>query len=85
MPLDRRATLGDKGPLWRDMARRYGLVETPYEELVNWDRASSMLNRESEGHSSTIKIRHAGFHACLDTRDNFIAKLGEMRRRRLIP
>jgi nucleoside-diphosphate-sugar epimerase len=85
MPLDLKLTLADQAPLWREMARKYGLVDTPYEELVNWERASRLLNWETEAHSSTIKIRQAGFHSCLDTRDNFIAKLTAMRKRRLIP
>lgn len=85
MPLDLKDSLADKSPIWQAMVRRHGLVEIPYERLVNWDFASSSFRNETEAHSSTVKIRRAGFHDCLDTPQNFLARLHEMRERRLIP
>jgi hypothetical protein len=64
---------------------RHDLSSVSYEQLVNWTIADAILNVEHDIHSSTVKIRQAGFGDCLDTERRFLDWFDEMRRRRLIP
>lgn len=73
----------DKGPLWSDLKRKHGLIYE-LDEIQDWSQAY-IMNSESELHSSTIRIRQAGFHECLDTDDRIIELLHEMRERKYIP
>jgi nucleoside-diphosphate-sugar epimerase len=72
----------DKASLWADLTRKHGLV-VPFKDMVNWDWASFRLAYEI--HTSTIKIRKAGFHECLDSDDRFFELFDEMRARKFIP
>lgn len=83
MHIDLRLFMRDKRPLWADLRRRHGLV-VDLDDLQNWDQAY-ILNVRSEMHSSTIRIRQAGFAECLDSDDRLIALFEEMRARKYIP
>lgn len=85
MPVDLKGMLGAETQTWQSIVRRHELIDIPYRQLVNWDFVSPAFNNETEAHSSTIKIRKAGFSHCLDTQDNVRVRLQEMRDRRLIP
>lgn len=81
--LDLRLFMRDKRPLWSELKRRHGLV-LDLDEIQNWDQAY-VLGAGTEIHSSTIRIRQAGFQECLDSDDRMIALLEEMRGRKYIP
>ena len=77
--------MADKGPLWDDMVRKYGLQTTPYEQLVSWSFGDFILNSGFDNISSTIKARRAGFADCIDTEEMFREMLDGLRRDRVIP
>jgi nucleoside-diphosphate-sugar epimerase len=81
--LDMAVFMADKAPMWNAMAEKHGLA-VRFEQLMDW-RFGGILGLRNEVHSSTVKIRQAGFHECLDTEDRLIALLDEMKTRRLIP
>jgi hypothetical protein len=56
----------DKADLWREIATKYRLLDTPYEELVSWSFADFIFNSGFDNVSSTIKARKAGFAECID-------------------
>lgn len=77
--------MADKGPLWRDMQQRYGLLPHPFEELVSWPFVDYCLSRDYDVMSCTLAIRQAGFHRCLDSIDMFLRLFRRFREMRLIP
>lgn len=81
--LDLRLFMRDKRPLWAELKRQHGLV-LDLDEIQNWDQGY-VLGASTEIHSSTIRIRQAGFHDCLDSDDRLIELLEEMRARKYIP
>jgi nucleoside-diphosphate-sugar epimerase len=81
--LDLKLFMRDKGPLWAKLKAQHGL-KLDLDQIQNWNQGY-ILGASSELHSSTIRIRQAGFHDCLDTDDRLIELLGEMRARKYIP
>jgi nucleoside-diphosphate-sugar epimerase len=84
-PYDLPDVMADKSDLWSRMADKYGLREIPFGQLASWDYANMILTLERDLISSTIKIRQAGFHDCLDSEENLLSWFDEMREARLIP
>jgi len=73
----------DKRSLWAELARKHGLA-LPLEKMINWAHGRN-VGPPYEIHTSTVKIRQAGFHESLDTEDRLFELFEEMRSRRLIP
>ena len=68
---------------WAELRREHGLV-VDLHQLQDW-RQTQVLSSSVELHSSTIRIRQAGFQDCLDSEDRLIALFEEMRQRKYIP
>ncbi|MGI4748417.1 MAG: SDR family oxidoreductase [Janthinobacterium lividum] len=83
MPLAQQ--MADKGPIWDAIVTKYGLVPTPLDRLVSWPFVDMLLSVPFDLVQSTIKIRKAGFHDCIDTNDSLSTQLGRLRSMRLIP
>jgi nucleoside-diphosphate-sugar epimerase len=83
MHVDLKMFMADKRPLWAELKRRHGLV-VDLDDLMDWNQAY-ILSAAQEIHSSTIRIRKAGFQDCLDSDDRLIELFDEMRARRYIP
>jgi nucleoside-diphosphate-sugar epimerase len=81
--MDLRLFMRDKGALWAGLVKKHNLA-VPFEQLVNWD-FGHILHLPFDVHTSTIRIRQAGFQDCLDSDDRLIALFDEMRQRKLIP
>jgi nucleoside-diphosphate-sugar epimerase len=69
--------------LWADLKQQHGLV-LDLAEIQDWSQGY-ILSSSIEMHSSTIRIRQAGFHECLDTEDRLFELFDEMRVRNYIP
>jgi nucleoside-diphosphate-sugar epimerase len=69
--------------LWTDLKQKHGLV-LDLREIQDWGQGH-ILSSSIEMHSSTIRIRQAGFHDCLDTEDRLFELFDEMRARNYIP
>ena len=81
--VDLNIFMRDKGAVWAELAKNHGLV-VPFGDIVNWT-FGGVLNVPCEIHTSTIRIRQAGFHECLDTEERLFALFDEMRARKVIP
>ncbi len=81
--LDLELFMRDKRPLWDELERKHDLVVN-FDDLVGWQH-TGLSPGMPEIHTSTIKIRQAGFHDCLDSSDRMLELFDEMRRRRYIP
>jgi nucleoside-diphosphate-sugar epimerase len=71
--------------LWQQMVTKYGLVPTPYEDLVGWSFGDFLFRSGFDNVTSTIKARQHGFADCLDTEDRFLELFTELAATRVIP
>ena len=85
VPMPLAVYMADKGPLWAEMTRKYGLRTTPFEQVVRWAFGDFIFNSGFDNISSTIKARRAGFHDCIDTEDMFSEFFADLRSERVIP
>jgi nucleoside-diphosphate-sugar epimerase len=87
MPLHR--IMPGRGPTWRAIVERYGLETLTLEQLVggSWQFADFAFSRAHSSSSllSTIKIRQAGFDACIDTEDSLARWLAHLQDRKILP
>jgi nucleoside-diphosphate-sugar epimerase len=81
--VDLQLYMRDKGRIWETLTRQHGLV-VPFDALYDWQH-QGILKLPMEIHSSTIRIRKAGFHECLDSEDRLFELFDEMRARKWIP
>jgi nucleoside-diphosphate-sugar epimerase len=72
-------------PIWDALIARHNLHPTPYREIAAWNFADMIFNSTWDNVSSTIKIRQAGFHDCIDTETMFRQHFDDLADRRLIP
>lgn len=77
--------VGGRPELWREIVAAHGLRPTEVPELVSWPIADFMFNVGWDVHSSTVKIRQAGFGECRDTRAELTGLIAQMRADRWIP
>ena len=85
VPMPLAVYMADKGPLWEEMTRKYGLRDIPYEQVVRWQFGDFIFNSGFDNISSTIKARRAGFHDCIDTEEMFARFFDDLRQQRVIP
>ena len=91
MPLAEPQTLSlaeymaDKGPLWRELAKKHNLRPVPYEQVASWAFGDFIFRCDWDVISSTTRIRQAGFHDVVDSVDMFRRLFAEFRARRIIP
>ncbi|MGF7163158.1 nucleoside-diphosphate-sugar epimerase [Rhodoligotrophos appendicifer] len=75
--------------IWDRIVERHSLARNSYKSVVpSWQFADYLLGygqRPNPHHVSTIKIRKAGFHECVDTEEMFLGLLAELQRRRVLP
>ena len=71
--------------LWKTMVEKHGLRKTDLMRLVDWSWAERPMHYEADLILRTDKIRRAGFHDVLDTEDQFITRLTELRAHRILP
>lgn len=83
LTMDMGLFMRGQGPVWAELKQRHGLV-LDLEEIQDWSQGY-ILSSSLEMHSSTIRIRQAGFHDCLDTEDRLFELFDEMKARKYIP
>jgi progesterone 5beta-reductase/iridoid synthase-like 1,4-enone reductase family protein len=74
--------MADKAPVWAAIVKKHGLRPIPYDQLVSWGYGDFTFRQDFDNVSSTIKVRQAGFHDCIDSEtmfSQFFQKLAEMR------
>ena len=78
--------MADKGGLWTEMSRKYGLVEYPFEKLVQWPFGDFIFNTVHDAFFDVNKFRRAGFQEMtLDSLDAFISVFEQLKEHRVIP
>eukprot|EP01102_Stenamoeba_stenopodia_P018885 TRINITY_DN7004_c0_g1_i1.p1 TRINITY_DN7004_c0_g1~~TRINITY_DN7004_c0_g1_i1.p1 ORF type:complete len:409 (-),score=75.46 TRINITY_DN7004_c0_g1_i1:178-1308(-) len=78
--------MSDKEDLWKEMQRKYGLVNIPFKDLVAWSFADWVFSREYDWFSDVNKLRRAGFHdQVLDSEEMFLRQLQQLRDNKIIP
>lgn len=77
--------MADKGPLWREMVKKYGLQDIAYDDLVAWPFADYVFGTDWDVMTDTIKIRQAGFHEAVRSEEMFLRMFREFREARVIP
>jgi hypothetical protein len=74
--------MADKAPVWDAIVRKHGLQPIPYKQLVSWGYGDFAFRQDFDNVSSTIKVRQAGFHDCIDSEtmfSHFFEKPAEIR------
>jgi hypothetical protein len=78
--------MADKEPVWEAIVRKHGLQPLPYAQVASWPFADAVLRlMEFDNMMSTIKVRRAGFHDCIDTEEMFKDFFAKLRKDRVIP
>jgi hypothetical protein len=88
-PMSLQVLMSDKGPVWRRIAERHQLRTYSLEALIgsSWQFADFAFSRPNQTASmlSTIKIRQAGFHDCMDSADMLDQWLERLQGERVLP
>jgi hypothetical protein len=78
--------MADKKPVWEAIVRKHGLQPLAYEQVSSWPFADAILRlTEYDNITSTIKVRCAGFHHCIDTEEMFLKFFNNLRQMQVIP
>ncbi|PZS29949.1 MAG: epimerase [Pseudonocardiales bacterium] len=77
--------MADKEPAWDRLVRRHQLQPTPFAQIASWGFADGIWNSDFDMVQSTIKIRQAGFHDCIDSHDCLTRHLAWLRNHRHVP
>ncbi len=85
VPLTLTRHMADKGPLWRDMAARHGLVEPDLARLVGWGFGDFIFHTETDVISDVNKINSFGFTERLDSTASLLAALDSLKKKRVLP
>jgi len=75
----------DKAQVWDRLVAKHNLVPIPLSARAVWSYADFNLARGYDVMSSTLKLRNAGFHECMDTERMFIEHFSRFRSQRAIP
>ena len=84
-PMSLAAHMADKEPVWNTIVARHGLRPIAYRDVASWPFADAQFNTSYDLVQSTIKIRQAGFHDCIDSETCYRELFAELRRERYIP
>ena len=77
--------MADKRPMWDAIVKRENLRPIPYEQIVAWGYGDFAFRQDFDNVSSTIKVRQAGFHDCIDSETMFCEIYENLRDMRILP
>src|ERR1700719_4462241 len=69
--------MAHKRPVWDAIVKKEKLRPIPYEQMVSWEYGDFAFRQGFDNVSSTIKVRRAGFHDCLDSETMFSQFFGK--------
>lgn len=84
-PMSLVEQMSDKEDLWQNVVSRHGLRPTPWNAIASWPFVDGWMAAGFDMVQSTIKIRQAGFHDCIDSHESFRSHLSYLRSNRYIP
>jgi nucleoside-diphosphate-sugar epimerase len=85
IPLTLARHMADKGPLWREIAERNGLVEPDLAKLVGWPFGDFIFHTETDVISDVNKIYRFGFTERMDSTRSLIAEIDSLKRQKVLP
>lgn len=74
-----------RAEVWESLVERWGLVPTPFDELVGWGVGDFLFHHEADNITSTVKIRQAGFADALDTETRLLELFDRLVEQRVLP
>ncbi|MEA9997306.1 SDR family oxidoreductase [Pseudomonas sp. 10B1] len=84
-PMSLTEQMADKAPVWQKIIKKYGLKDTPWTDVAAWPFLDAVLNIRYDMVQSTIKIRQAGFHDCIDSHESLKLQVARLREARIAP
>ncbi len=85
IPLTLANHMADKGPLWREIATTYGLVQPDLAKLVGWAFGDFVFHTETDVISDVNKIHRFGFTERMASSTSLVAALGRLKQQRVLP
>ena len=81
--------MADKGPVWDHIVEKHALQKNDFKALVpSWEFGDFALRYGRPPNPtmmSTVKIRQAGFHDCVDTEQMFTDQVRELQAKKVLP
>jgi nucleoside-diphosphate-sugar epimerase len=88
-PMSLGRVMADKAAVWDAIVKKHGLKPYRLKDLVpSWEYADFTFRYRQtpyESIQSTIRIRQAGFHDCIDTETMFVEQLQALQQARILP
>jgi nucleoside-diphosphate-sugar epimerase len=85
VPLKLAQQMADKGPVWKRIAERHGLVQPDQSKLVGWPFGDFIFHTESDVISNVNKIYEFGFKERMDSTKSLIAAIDSLKRQKVLP
>jgi nucleoside-diphosphate-sugar epimerase len=85
VPFSLATYMADKGPVWDSIGKKQNLQPIPYQQLVSWGYGDFAFRQNFDNVSSTVKVRQAGFHDCLDSELMFSQFFVTLQQMRILP
>jgi nucleoside-diphosphate-sugar epimerase len=85
VPLKLGQQMADKGPVWKRIAERHGLVQPDLSRLVGWPFGDFIFHTESDVISNVNKINEFGFTERIDSAKSLIAAVDSLQRQKVLP
>ena len=85
VPFSLLAYMADKGAIWDAIVKKEKLQPIPYEQMVSWGFGDFVFRQGFDNISSTIKVRRAGFHECIDSETMFDQVFKQLREMKMLP
>ncbi len=91
MPMDDVQTISltdfmaDKEEVWNKIVEKHNLERVSYKEIAAWPFADYVFGTDWDVMTSTIKVRQAGFHNCVDSEEMFLRIFKEFQDRNVLP
>ena len=80
MPIRLTEMMADKGPLWDEMVKKYGLRPHRFEEIASWRFSEFVFRVDHDVISDITKARRYGFHEVVETIEKYLHNLYRVRR-----
>ncbi len=85
VPLRLARHMADKGPVWREIADRHGLVQPDLAKLVGWAFGDFIFHTESDVISDVNKIYEFGFTERMNSTKALIAAIDSLKKQKVLP
>ncbi|HEX9466409.1 MAG TPA: SDR family oxidoreductase [Alphaproteobacteria bacterium] len=85
VPLVLARHMADKGPVWKEIARKHGLLQPDLAKLVGWPFGDFIFHTETDVISDVNKIHEFGFGERMNSTKSLIAAIDGLKRQKVLP